>query len=210
MRFNRASAHIVQLWQRRLRPSPICADAAVIPGQALPRYFLMAALHRAITLKQIHAIALCICKNLNLNMAWTLYIFSTKTASLPKLLIASRWQLAGVSKSVDFQRYACHRRLRSFDQEPGSPSHQLRAATVVDFGQRRGSPAQGTPACCMRCLDSAFQAHKRIADTGRPINTRPFAAQALAKSSFSLKAIAGMHRLCACINGGLQDALHCK
>ena len=35
----------------------------------------MATLYRAVTLKQIHAIALRICKNLNLNMAWTLHIF---------------------------------------------------------------------------------------------------------------------------------------
>ena len=63
----------------------------------------MATLHRAITLKQIHAIALCICKNLNLNMAWTLHIFFYQDRVITKTV--DRFALTtrqGVSKVCGF------------------------------------------------------------------------------------------------------------
>ena len=66
-------------------------------------HLLMATLHRAVTLKQIHAIALRICKNLNLNMAWTLHIFFNQDRVITKTVF--RFTLTtrqGVSKVCGF------------------------------------------------------------------------------------------------------------
>ena len=63
----------------------------------------MATLHRAITLEQVHTITLSVCKNLNLNMAWTLHIFFNQDRVVTKTV--DRFTLTthqGISKVCGF------------------------------------------------------------------------------------------------------------
>ena len=47
----------------------------------------MATLDRAITLEQVNTITLCVCKHLNLNMAWALHIFFNQDRVITKTVI---------------------------------------------------------------------------------------------------------------------------
>ena len=62
----------------------------------------MATLYRAVTLKQIHAIALRICKNLNLDMARTLHIFFNQdrvvTKTVHRFALTTRQGVSKVSR----------------------------------------------------------------------------------------------------------------
>ena len=61
----------------------------------------MATLDRAIALEQVHTITLSVCKNLNLNMAWTLHIFFYQdcviTKTVDRFTLATRQSVGKVN-----------------------------------------------------------------------------------------------------------------
>ena len=73
---DRAGAHIVHRLGRGHRCGPHLGTQGVghAGGWCFFQHFLVASLHRTVALKQIHAVAVRVAKNLNLDVAWALHI----------------------------------------------------------------------------------------------------------------------------------------
>ena len=93
------------------------------------QHLLVAALHRAITLKQVHIVAMHVAKHLNFNMPWALRVFFNQHVVIAKA--ARGFAFAGRERGVKIFRLV--NRAHAFAAAAGTGLDQHRVADAICF-----------------------------------------------------------------------------
>ena len=153
-------------------------------------HLLVAALHGAVALEQMHGIAVRVGEHLHFDMARPREIFLDQHAVVAEgrsgLALAQSSAAAKSSARSTTRMPLPPPPADGLDQHRDSRSQRPRAQAAPGPGRRRDSRASAArrpfPSAPWRRV---FEPMARIAPAGGPMNIRPAAAQASAKSAFS-------------------------
>ena len=212
-KFDCARAHIVHRFGRRHRSSAHLRTQGFghAGGRGFFEHLLVAALHRAVALKQIYAIALRVAKHLDLDVAWALHILFDQHRIAAKAVegfaLATRERSGKVFGPLDHPHAFATATRAGFDQG--------RVADAVGFALQQDrvlisavvTRHKGHTSRFHQTLGFGFEAHRQNGRCRRANEHQTRCDAGLGKVFvLAQKSIAGVHGFSACVFSGLQNA----